>query len=107
MLQQVVEAYGCSLVEGVLSHQLKQFVIDGNKCVLSKVGIPSKPCCALEIFGELHTPPVQYGPWLCSDTASVSVIPHAISKVEWWRRNCPLDMMLGFEAARGCWMSVS
>ena len=38
MLQQVVEAYGCSLVEGVLSHQLKQFVIDGNKCILSKVG---------------------------------------------------------------------
>ena len=39
MLQQVVEAYGCSLVEGVLSHQLKQFVIDGNKCVLNKVAL--------------------------------------------------------------------
>jgi hypothetical protein len=25
-----------NLVEGVLSHQLKQFVIDGNKCVLNK-----------------------------------------------------------------------
>ena len=35
-LQQVVEAYGMSLVEGVLSHQLKQFVIDGNKCVLAR-----------------------------------------------------------------------
>lgn len=33
---QVVEAYGCSLVEGVLSHEMKQFVIDGNKCVLNK-----------------------------------------------------------------------
>ena len=40
VLQQVVEAYGCSLVEGVLSHQLKQFVIDGNKCVLNKVSTP-------------------------------------------------------------------
>jgi hypothetical protein len=40
VLQQVVEAYGCSLVEGVLSHQLKQFVIDGNKCILNKVPAP-------------------------------------------------------------------
>ncbi|EIE26136.1 proliferation-associated protein 1 [Coccomyxa subellipsoidea C-169] len=36
VLGQVAEAYGVSLVEGVLSHQLKQFVIDGNKCVLNK-----------------------------------------------------------------------
>lgn len=35
-LQKIVEAYGCNLVEGVLSHQLKQFIIDGNKCVLNK-----------------------------------------------------------------------
>ena len=35
-MQQIAEAYGTSLVEGVLSHQLKQFVIDGNKCVLNK-----------------------------------------------------------------------
>lgn len=27
VLQQVVEAFGCSLVEGVQSHQLNQFVI--------------------------------------------------------------------------------
>ena len=33
---QVVEAYGCTLVEGVLSHQLKQFIIDGNKVVLNR-----------------------------------------------------------------------
>eukprot|EP00798_Chlamydomonas_sp_ICE-L_P009206 gene9206-16346_t len=35
-LQKIVEAYGCNLVEGVMSHQMKQFVIDGNKCVLNK-----------------------------------------------------------------------
>eukprot|EP00850_Spirogloea_muscicola_P022800 SM000312S11993 [mRNA] locus=s312:82782:85204:- [translate_table: standard] len=34
-LQKVAAAYGCKLVEGVLSHQMKQFVIDGNKVVLS------------------------------------------------------------------------
>jgi len=28
---QIAEAYGVHIVEGVLSHQLKQFVIDGNK----------------------------------------------------------------------------
>mmetsp|Transcript_40461 Transcript_40461/g.89906 ORF Transcript_40461/g.89906 Transcript_40461/m.89906 type:complete len:391 (+) Transcript_40461:54-1226(+) len=35
-LQKIVEAYGCNLVEGVMSHQMKQFIIDGNKCVLNK-----------------------------------------------------------------------
>lgn len=35
-LQKIVEAYGCNLVEGVFSHEMKQFVIDGNKCVLNK-----------------------------------------------------------------------
>eukprot|EP00270_Netrium_digitus_P020824 TRINITY_DN866_c0_g1_i1.p1 TRINITY_DN866_c0_g1~~TRINITY_DN866_c0_g1_i1.p1 ORF type:complete len:399 (-),score=164.36 TRINITY_DN866_c0_g1_i1:202-1398(-) len=34
-LQKVAAAYGCSCVEGVLTHQLKQFIIDGNKVVLS------------------------------------------------------------------------
>ncbi|KAL9676575.1 hypothetical protein QQ045_004789 [Rhodiola kirilowii] len=34
-MQKVAEAYDCKIVEGVLSHQLKQFVIDGNKVVLS------------------------------------------------------------------------
>lgn len=34
-IQKVAEAYDCKIVEGVLSHQLKQFVIDGNKVILS------------------------------------------------------------------------
>ncbi|CAI7749438.1 unnamed protein product [Closterium sp. NIES-54] len=34
-LQKVAEAYGVRVVEGVLSHQMKQFVIDANKVVLS------------------------------------------------------------------------
>ena len=40
VLQKIAEAYGCTVVEGVMSHQMKQFVIDGNKCVLNK---PSPP----------------------------------------------------------------
>ncbi|KAG6478528.1 ERBB-3 BINDING PROTEIN 1 [Zingiber officinale] len=38
-IQKVAAAYDCKILEGVLSHQLKQFVIDGNKVVLS-VGNP-------------------------------------------------------------------
>ncbi|KAK1383003.1 Metallopeptidase M24 family protein [Heracleum sosnowskyi] len=34
-VQKVAATYDCKIVEGVLSHQLKQFVIDGNKVVLS------------------------------------------------------------------------
>lgn len=36
VLQKIVEAYDCNLVEGVMSHQMKQFIIDGNKCVLNR-----------------------------------------------------------------------
>ncbi|KAI3836825.1 hypothetical protein MKW98_005158 [Papaver atlanticum] len=34
-IQKVAAAYDCKIVEAVLSHQLKQFVIDGNKVILS------------------------------------------------------------------------
>ncbi|URE05010.1 Proliferation-associated protein 2G4 [Musa troglodytarum] len=34
-IQKVAAAYDCKIVEGVLSHQLKQFVIDGNKVIIS------------------------------------------------------------------------
>lgn len=37
-IQKVATAYECKIVEGVLSHQMKQFVIDGNKVVLSVPG---------------------------------------------------------------------
>lgn len=36
VLRTVVESYGCNLVEGVMMHQMKQFVIDANKCVLNR-----------------------------------------------------------------------
>ncbi|KAG2427300.1 hypothetical protein HXX76_012496 [Chlamydomonas incerta] len=35
-LQKVAESFGCNLVEGVMSHEMKQFVIDGSKCILNK-----------------------------------------------------------------------
>lgn len=34
-IRKVAAAYDCKIVEGILSHQLKQFVIDENKVVLS------------------------------------------------------------------------
>ncbi|KAL1543575.1 ERBB-3 BINDING PROTEIN 1 [Salvia divinorum] len=37
-IQKVAAAYDCKIVEGVLSHQMKQFVIDGNKVVLNVPG---------------------------------------------------------------------
>lgn len=36
VLAKIAEAYGCSVVEGVMCHEMKQFVIDGNKCVLNR-----------------------------------------------------------------------
>lgn len=34
----MVESFGCQLVEGVLTHEQKRFVLDGNKCVLNRPG---------------------------------------------------------------------
>mmetsp|Transcript_13464 Transcript_13464/g.24147 ORF Transcript_13464/g.24147 Transcript_13464/m.24147 type:complete len:391 (-) Transcript_13464:27-1199(-) len=36
MIGKVAEQYGVNVVEGVLSHQMKQYVIDGNKTILAK-----------------------------------------------------------------------
>jgi len=36
MLGKVGEAYGCECLEGVLSHELKQYVIDGENTILGK-----------------------------------------------------------------------
>lgn len=35
-LQKIAEAYGCNMVEGVMSHEVKQYVIDSSKCILNK-----------------------------------------------------------------------
>ena len=35
-LNKIADAYECTMVEGVMTHNMKQFVIDGNKCVLNK-----------------------------------------------------------------------
>jgi curved DNA binding protein len=37
-LAAAVEPFGCQLVEGVMTHDLKQFVLDGNKVVLNRPG---------------------------------------------------------------------
>ena len=36
VLAEIAEAYGCSLVEGVMSHQMHRFIIDGGKVVLNR-----------------------------------------------------------------------
>jgi methionine aminopeptidase len=41
-LNAIAEAYGCTMVEGVMTHNMKKFVIDGNKCVLNKPTADSK-----------------------------------------------------------------
>ena len=40
---QVAEAYGCTPLEGVLSHQMKKHVIDANKMIVNKVNEENKP----------------------------------------------------------------
>jgi|ERR1711865_138829 len=37
LFQRAADAFGVNVVEGVLSHQMKRFVIDGNKVVIQKI----------------------------------------------------------------------
>mmetsp|Transcript_37138 Transcript_37138/g.116234 ORF Transcript_37138/g.116234 Transcript_37138/m.116234 type:complete len:405 (+) Transcript_37138:606-1820(+) len=43
MIAKVAEAYGCTPLEGVLSHQMKKHVIDANKMIVNKVNEENKP----------------------------------------------------------------
>lgn len=41
-INKIAETFKCNMVEGVLSHQMKRFVIDGNKCIISKSSATQK-----------------------------------------------------------------
>lgn len=41
-LNSLAQSFNCTLVEGVMTHNMKQFVIDGNKCVLNRPSADQK-----------------------------------------------------------------
>jgi curved DNA binding protein len=41
-IAKVAEIFGCQPMEGVLSHQMKRFVIDGNKVIINKATLDQK-----------------------------------------------------------------
>jgi len=51
LFQRAAEAFGVNVVEGVLSHQMKRFVIDGNKVIIAKV-VPGEQDVDEEEFEE-------------------------------------------------------
>merc|ERR1711998_350921 len=51
LFQRAAETFGCNVVEGVLSHQMKRFVIDGNKVVIQKI-VPGEQTVEEEEFEE-------------------------------------------------------
>lgn len=42
MFAAVASTFGCNVVQAVLSHQMKRFVIDGNKTIISKSDVDHK-----------------------------------------------------------------
>jgi curved DNA binding protein len=52
LFQRAADAFGVNVVQGVLSHQMKRFVIDGNKTVIAK-NIPGEQQVEEEAFEEL------------------------------------------------------
>jgi curved DNA binding protein len=49
LFQRAADAFGVNVVEGVLSHQMKRFVIDGNKVIIGKV-VPGEQAVEEEEF---------------------------------------------------------
>eukprot|EP00742_Colponemidia_sp_Colp-10_P000157 GILJ01000176.1.p1 GENE.GILJ01000176.1~~GILJ01000176.1.p1 ORF type:complete len:403 (-),score=103.08 GILJ01000176.1:80-1177(-) len=41
-IQKIADAYRCQPVEGVLSHQTKRHIIDGNRCIINKQTLEQK-----------------------------------------------------------------
>jgi len=41
-INKIADIFKCNMVEGVLSHQMKRFVIDGNRSIISKASIENK-----------------------------------------------------------------
>lgn len=42
LLEKIADAFGVTICEGVLSHQMKRFVLDGNQSILSKASVERK-----------------------------------------------------------------
>jgi len=42
LISKVCATYGCNAVEGVLSHELKKHVIDGNAVIINKATFEQK-----------------------------------------------------------------
>ncbi|XBI75339.1 hypothetical protein VPH35_068718 [Triticum aestivum] len=53
-IQKVAAAYDCKTVEGILSHQLNQFVIDGNKVVFSVSNVDTTVIDAEFVENEVY-----------------------------------------------------
>jgi len=49
LFQRAADAFGVNVVEGVLSHQMKRFVIDGNKVIIAK-NVPGEQSVEEEEF---------------------------------------------------------
>lgn len=43
VLTKIAEAYDCKLVEGVLSHEMKRFIIDGSKAIVPRPAADQRP----------------------------------------------------------------
>jgi curved DNA binding protein len=55
VLAKIAEAYGCSHLEGVMSHQMKRFIIDGGKVVLNRPNPDQKIEDAEFAEGEVYS----------------------------------------------------
>jgi curved DNA binding protein len=54
VLAEIAEAYGCHLVEGVMSHQMSRFIIDGGKMILNRLAPEQKAEDAEFEEGEVY-----------------------------------------------------
>eukprot|EP00667_Euglena_gracilis_P003436 EG_transcript_3448 len=55
LLEKIAEAYGVNICEGVLSHQMKRYVLDGNQCILAKTSVDRRVDDVVFASGQVWT----------------------------------------------------
>eukprot|EP00668_Euglena_longa_P010676 GGOE01012932.1.p2 GENE.GGOE01012932.1~~GGOE01012932.1.p2 ORF type:complete len:403 (-),score=88.69 GGOE01012932.1:178-1386(-) len=55
LLEKIAEAYGVNICEGVLSHQMKRYVLDGNQCILAKTNVERRVDDVVFASGQVWT----------------------------------------------------
>lgn len=90
----VAADFGCSVVEGVLSHEMKRYVMDGERCALSKPS-PERRVAEFEI-----EPNTVFAVDVAMSTSAEGKVKPSSTRTTVYKRAVDVDYMLKIKASR-------